>query len=152
MPLCLSSRLCAFVPLCLPLVSFLSPTRNPVCLPPFVPLCLCAFVPFFVPLCLCAFVPFFVPLCLSSCLCAFPQCLPSFEGETRGNGNCLRIRFSLRSHTNRLTHLRGGINAIAAFLERRPQPGQGEFHPPNHPRELSGFHFGARLTKQEPLR
>ncbi len=33
----------------------------------FVPLCLCAFVPFFVPLCLCAFVPSpFVPLCLSS--------------------------------------------------------------------------------------
>ena len=45
--------LCAFVPLCLSLVSFLAQTRNPVCLcafvpspcvlPPFVPLCLCAF-------------------------------------------------------------------------------------------------------------
>ena len=90
------SPLCAFVPLCLSscLCAFLRAwpesvipdlTRNPVCLPPFVPLCLCAFVPLFVPLCLCAFpkclcafVPLclcaslraFVPLCLSSCLCA----------------------------------------------------------------------------------
>ena len=72
LPLCL----CAFVPLCLSLVSFLAQTRNPVCL--------CAFVPFpcvilgpdpesSLPLCLCAFVP----LCLS---------LVSFRPQTRNPG------------------------------------------------------------------
>ena len=92
MPLCLSSRLCASVPLCLcAFVSFLAQTRNPG-IPRkshawHRPGTQYAFVPFFPPLFLCASLP----LCLSSPLCAFvPLCLSSFVSflaQTRNPGN-----------------------------------------------------------------